>query len=207
MRVYIDESGDDGFKFGVGSSEHLCFAAMIFPSVDIAEKTKVLVSEIRHALGFPQDREFHYHRESEGTRKVLLSFLLDCEFQYVAVMVNKQRLNEKDFAKWLSLRTQTVMLLGGLLADHLNNATLVFDDFGGRKAQTAIRTTVQRAVRVKNPVGIKRVTFNRSRSNDLLQLTDALVSCIARSLSGERWAVNDYEMLKEKELQSIQWPS
>ncbi len=106
---------------------------MIFQSGDIAEQTQKLVPAIRQDLGFRKDKEFHYNRESDKTRKVLLNFLRNCEFQYVAVMVDKQRLNERDFAKRLSLRLQTVERLGELLTNCLKDATLVFDDFGGKK--------------------------------------------------------------------------
>jgi hypothetical protein len=71
VRVYIDESGDDGFKFGFGSSNHLCFAAMILPS-ELADQVGIGIPLIRHELGFRLDREFHYNSESEQTKKALV---------------------------------------------------------------------------------------------------------------------------------------
>jgi hypothetical protein len=120
--------------------------------------------------------------------------------------IDKPKLNPRDFAKTLSLKLRAMEILGERLAGHIQNATLVFDEFGGQKSQTKIRTTIQRAVRTLNQTGIKRVAFNRSRSNDLLQLADVLASCIGQSFSGEETAVDLCNLLKCKEITSVVWP-
>jgi hypothetical protein len=60
MLVFIDDSGDAGFKLGRGSSDFFVISAMIFYDNLEAEKMAVAIKELRRDLGFSDRVEFKY---------------------------------------------------------------------------------------------------------------------------------------------------
>ena len=62
MLVFIDDSGDPGFKFERGSSRYFIVLILIFNDELEAEKTAVAIKELRRNLGFPDDAEFKFSK-------------------------------------------------------------------------------------------------------------------------------------------------
>lgn len=60
MLVFIDDSGDPGFKFDKGSSEYFVISMVIFDDELEAEKIAVAIKELRRKIGFPDDVEFRF---------------------------------------------------------------------------------------------------------------------------------------------------
>jgi len=73
MLVFIDDSGDAGFKLDKGSSSFFVISAVIFDDELEAEKTAIAIKELRRELGFSDQTEFKFN----GCRKeVRLKFLV-----------------------------------------------------------------------------------------------------------------------------------
>lgn len=53
MLVFIDDSGDPGFKINRGSSRYFVIALVIFKDELEAEKTAVAIKELRRSFKFP----------------------------------------------------------------------------------------------------------------------------------------------------------
>lgn len=58
MLVFIDDSGDPGFKLDKGSSHFFVISAVLFDDNLEAEKTAVAIKELRRELKFGDDKEF-----------------------------------------------------------------------------------------------------------------------------------------------------
>ena len=54
MLVFIDDSGDPGFKFDRGSSRFFVIVLLIFNDELEAEKTAIAIKELRRSLKFLQ---------------------------------------------------------------------------------------------------------------------------------------------------------
>ncbi len=52
MHVFIDDSGDPGFKLNKGSSSHFVIAMVIFDDELEIEKTAVAIKELKRKLKF-----------------------------------------------------------------------------------------------------------------------------------------------------------
>jgi hypothetical protein len=67
MLVFIDDSGDSGFKLDKGSSAFFVIALVIFDDELEAEKTAIAIKGLKRDLGFPDNLEFKFFRVLEKT--------------------------------------------------------------------------------------------------------------------------------------------
>lgn len=88
--IYIDSSGDEGFKLGrsrgSGSSQHFVTAGLVFHD---AATTLRQMERLRVRLGMPPDSEFKYSDSSDFTKSAFFGMLGCCEFDIYAVVVTK----------------------------------------------------------------------------------------------------------------------
>jgi len=92
MLIFIDDSGDPGFKFNKGSTTHFVIAMVIFDDDLEAEKTAVGIKELRRQLGFDDNIEFRFFKTQ---REVRLSFLRKVNrfnFRIRCIVVDKSKL-------------------------------------------------------------------------------------------------------------------
>ena len=62
MRVFIDESGDAGFKLEEGSSKEFVVSCIIFENAQDVQKINTLINKIREDLGLRRDYEFRFSK-------------------------------------------------------------------------------------------------------------------------------------------------
>ena len=62
MLIFIDDSGDPGFKLDRGSTSHFVIAMVIFDDELEAEKTAVAIKELKRELGFGERVEFRFFK-------------------------------------------------------------------------------------------------------------------------------------------------
>jgi hypothetical protein len=205
--VFIDESGDEGFKFGGGSSALFCFAAMIFESQSASDEMANRIGHLRQKIGRSANKEFHFKNESKPTKEAILEMLDGCDFGYIAIVVEKKHLNPDEFAKPSSLRLYAIELLIDAMVGYLNDkAILTFDECGGKKTQKLIRKSVRQRCRKRNCTQITRVNFQRSRSCDLLQMADSIANAINHSFQKADGKGKYHKALEVRELCLEVWP-
>jgi hypothetical protein len=88
--VYIDESGDEGFRFGEGSTNWFILSAVITEkSTDLA--TVKLVDDVRLQLGRKADdkKELHFRRLKHEHRLPFLHRISQAALRTVTVMIHK----------------------------------------------------------------------------------------------------------------------
>ncbi|MCL6472275.1 MAG: hypothetical protein K6T91_05620 [Firmicutes bacterium] len=62
MIIFLDDSGDPGFKVGKGSTTSLVIALAIFDDELEAEETSVKIKRLKRELGVKDTFEFKFHR-------------------------------------------------------------------------------------------------------------------------------------------------
>ena len=62
MLVFIDDSGNPGFKLGRGSSQFFIIACVVFEDNLDAEETALLMKRYRRDLRWPDEREFKFNK-------------------------------------------------------------------------------------------------------------------------------------------------
>src|SRR5689334_732561 len=91
MLMFIDESGDTGFKLQDGSSEYFVVALVAFedPNEALAADERIVL--LRQEMGLNDRFEFHFNKMKPTQRKQFLKTLAVHEFFYWAVVINKTK--------------------------------------------------------------------------------------------------------------------
>src|SRR3989338_8487692 len=89
MLVFIDDSGDAGFKLGRGSSQFFVIALVIFDDDLEAEKTAVAIKELRRILKFSDKVEFKFNGSRSQVRRRFLKVINEFSFKIRCLVIDK----------------------------------------------------------------------------------------------------------------------
>lgn len=89
MLVFVDDSGDAGFKLDRGSSQFFVIALVIFTDDLEAEKVAVAIKTLRRSLGFSDESEFKFSKSRPEVRRAFLDAIAPFSFTVRALIVDK----------------------------------------------------------------------------------------------------------------------
>lgn len=194
MLVFIDESGDPGFKLEGGSSPVFAAAMVVFHSTDAAQQTcDVIKTALEELRAYP---EFKFNKTSDSRKRAFFEKVDACDFRIRAIMVRKgviysKRLKSQNEEFYRYFVKCMVQHDGGLL----KGARIVIDGSGER----IFRQDLQRYLKRTCGDSIHSVKFADSRRDCLVQLADMAVGAIARSYRSDRKEAGQWrEMLRSK---------
>ena len=125
--------------------------AVLFQDRDEALRCDERFPAIRAALRFPDNYEFHFHQESKKTRNRFFQRVLPFGFQYLAVVVEKRRLNTPIYNPAFRFKEGVIKYTAGKLFENakpfLKDATVVIDASGSREWGNQLARFLQRIVR------------------------------------------------------------
>ena len=91
MLVFIDESGDPGFKVARGSTPIFAVAMVIFENGEAAQATERVIKEAQVRLNvYP---EFKFNKSRNHVRDGFFQAVRDCPFIVRAIVVRKEVIN------------------------------------------------------------------------------------------------------------------
>src|SRR5579863_385934 len=88
MLVFIDESGDAGFRLSKGSSPLFVAAMVIFADGAAAGETESAINTVAGRLGHRS--EFKFNKTSDERRDLFFGAVRSCPFRVRAIVVQKQ---------------------------------------------------------------------------------------------------------------------
>lgn len=192
-QLWIDESGDCGFKFDRGSSRFLVIVAVyaLGDKEDVVDKIEAL--KVKH--GFYTSFEFKFSRCKNALKQECLRTIAQLPIAYKAIVVGKK--NVKAPALALHPRELYFEAVRRLLYDNnpaLVCATLVIDEaiakihrreWGGLLKQYVSRKIIQKVRQI------------RSQSECMIQIADMIAGSIARlyEKGDDQW----YQLIRVKE--------
>ena len=131
MLVFIDESGDAGFKTNKGSSKFFVLALVIFDDELEAEKTTKKIFELKKKWRKPLEYEIKFNKLKESDKILFLNSVKNCKFRVRAIII------EKDQVCLSRLRKNTKAYYSFFLKqvlehnrETIKNAKLRLDGFG-----------------------------------------------------------------------------
>ena len=93
--VYVDESGDEGFSFGRGSTKWFVLSAVVTrKSHDL--RTVKLVDEVRETLGRPPKLPLHFRKLRHEHRLPYIDSIARSRLRTVSILVHKPSLAEPE---------------------------------------------------------------------------------------------------------------
>jgi hypothetical protein len=181
MLVFIDESGDPGFRVAEGASPVFAAVMVIFQSAVDARATEAVIRRAMERLGAAP--EFKFNKTNNRLKEGFFQAVRDCPFTVRAIVVQKQlihsprlRSDKGDFYRYF-----VRMMMShdeGLLA----NAKVVIDGSGDRAFKKELRSYLRRHLGDR----VKDVRLGDSRADPLVQLADMCAGAIARSYRIDR---------------------
>lgn len=208
MLVFVDESGDHGMRGKTGSSARFTIAATLFADKDEAFQSSNCVDEVRKMLGFRQEFEFKFNKSDRRVRETFLGHIVQSQFFYSAVVLNKAKLWGPGFRYSESFYKYTAGLVFQNLTPYLESATVVIDGSGTRQFRRELCAYLRKRMNVDDgPSKIKDVHIRQSRGNNLLQHADMVCGAIARSYRDDKADRQRYrQIIKARELSVQVWP-
>lgn len=180
MLVFVDDSGDPGFKVEKGSSAVFVIALVIFDDDLEAEKTAVEIKQLKRDLKFPDGVEFKFHKSRIQIKRAFLRKVSGYKFRIRAIAVKKENIrssflvnNKESFYNYI------VMQVLKNSKKTITNAKLKFDRRGEKKIRDNLRVYLSRELDNKSNRIFKDLKFVDSRTNVLIQLADMVAGTIA----------------------------
>lgn len=177
MFVYLDESGDTGFKFRQGSSRYFVVTLLL---VDDPIPMQVAIDDLRERLGFAPTNEFKFSNSSGLVREAFLRLVIRQECSVRALVIDKTLMTRPHMQKRETFYNFLVKLI--LTHDNgtIRDALVILDEsVKSKKSKQELTTYLRRALNTDpaNPK-VRGIRYHDSRSDNLIQAVDMLSGAI-----------------------------
>ena len=182
MIIFIDDSGDPGFKIQKGSTQHFAIAMIIFDDPLEAEKTAVAIKDLRRSLGFPDDVEFKFFNSSSRVKEQFLKTINQFQFRIRVLVVDKNDIKSDELKKnknsfYAYFIKMALKHNGGSIID----ARIKIDGSGDRAFRKNFLAYLRRELNSQGNKVIKNSKLVDSQGNVLIQMADMIAGSIRRS--------------------------
>lgn len=206
MLVFIDDSGDPGFKLEKGSSRFFVISLVIFDDELEAEKTAVAIKELRRKFGFPDDAEFRFFKARSDVRKEFLRAVNPFNFRIRSLVIDKTLIRSIELRENKnSFYSYAIKLVLKHSGGSILNAKVRIDGSGDRMFRRNFLSYLRRELNSSERKIMKNCKMFDSKGNVLIQMADMIAGCIRRSYDTTK---SDGALLKEIIKKHIQneWP-
>jgi hypothetical protein len=91
--VYVDESGDEGFRFGAGSSDWFVLSAVVTRRATDLAVTR-LVDDVRASLNRPARKPLHFKDMRHEHRLLYVDRIAHADLRTISILVHKPSLQK-----------------------------------------------------------------------------------------------------------------
>ena len=205
MLVFIDDSGDSGFKLGKGSTDFFVIAMVCFNDELEAEKVALAIKELKRELNFFENKEFRFFKTSKDHRTRFLNAINKFNFKVRAIVVDKKIVYS------LKLRTDKNSFYSYFIKEALKNsggeilnAKIKIDGGGDRVFRKSFLGYLKRELNQEQLKIMNRCNLVDSKSNVLIQMADMIAGSINRSYNFEKVDRSIYKNIFKKHI-SDEW--
>lgn len=200
MLIFIDDSGDPGFKLGKGSSDIFVVAMVIFHDDLTAEETALCIKKLRRELRVSDRFEFKFNKASPQWRMKFLISVRQYQFEVRAIVVEKAKIYSPHLRS--SREAFYNFIVRNLLShydDHqFNNATVKIDGRASKLLRKDFDAYLRQMVNSPGHYRIKKIKHVDSRTDMLIQLADMVAGTIRRSFSDKPDAQTYLNLIRDK---------
>jgi hypothetical protein len=197
--VFIDESGDPGFKIQKGSTAAFTAALVAFEDVEQARKTQLAIEAT--ALRLRIHPEFKFSKCRPAVRDAFFEAVLPHDFCVRAIVVRKEKIYSphlrSDKESFYSFFVKSMLRYDDGL---LSQAQIIIDGSGDREFRRELGAYFRRHLGTGR---VKEIRFSNSRSDPLVQLADMCVGAIARSYREGRADRRRWRKMLQPKIQDV----
>jgi len=198
MYVYLDESGDTGFKIRRGGSSR--YFTVVLLLVDDPIPLHQAVHDLRLRLSLPEAYEFTFGSTGREYRIAFFEAIRPFAFEVRALVIDKEDSTVPRLHGSFAMYQYLVGLILAQERDGLRDRTLVIDESVQSKgAQAKLATALRQVVSAKqhgNETAIKTIVFHRWHQDNLIQVAVMAAGAVARA--HERGAARYLRLLGRK---------
>ncbi len=185
--VFIDDSGDAGFKFERGSSKIFVIAAVIFDDPLEAEKVAVAIKEFRRSIGFPDTMEFKFNKSNKKVRLGFMNTINVFAFKVRTLVIDKTILHSDELKNDKnSFYSYSIKMLLKPSDMSILEAKIKLDGSGDRAFRRNFSSYLRKSLNSNGIKVISNLKFSDSKDNVLIQLADMIAGSIRRSYEGNK---------------------
>ncbi len=201
MLVFIDDSGDPGFKLEHGSTRFFVIAMVIFDDDLEAEKAAVAIKGLRRSLGLSDSAEFRFYKLRHEYRVRFLETIRPFQFRIRYLIVDKEKIRSpqlkgsKDSFYAYFIKT-ALQHNGGTIKD----AKIKIDGSGDRLFRKNFLAYLRRELNGQDNHVMKHCRLVDSKENVLIQMADMIAGTVNRYYQ-ERDGSKEYMRLIDKHVE------
>lgn len=177
--VFIDDSGDAGFKLTQGSTRSLVIACCVFTSNDAAERASEEFRVLKKSLGMSEKQEFKFAKTARERRLQFIRLAAKQDFFVRAIRIDKERIRSDH------LRSQPDQLYNYAIrqvlsksGEHVRGARVKLDGSGGREYKKTLYAYLRKQCNQEMPGTIEQVKLVDSHRDLLIQLADMVAGAV-----------------------------
>ncbi|HEX5505384.1 MAG TPA: DUF3800 domain-containing protein [Thermomicrobiales bacterium] len=177
MFVYLDESGDTGFRFDRGSTRYFVVTLLL---VDDPLPLHAAVDDLKRDLHFSPRAEFKFAKSSHTVRERFLETINPLAFGVRALIVDKLAITRPQMRNKETFYNYFVRLVLDYDYGSISRATLILDEsVRSRKSKEEFRTYLRRMLNTEvDSPKLTKITYHRSHADNLLQVNDMVCGAI-----------------------------
>lgn len=197
MLIFIDDSGDPGFKLGDGSSDYFVISLLIFDDHLEAEKMAVAIKTLRRNLGFPDTVEFKYAKSRPKVRAAFMKEIRQYDFRIRSIVVNKNLIYSRELqTKKEAFYAYFIKSVIKYSEGTIENAKIRIDGSGDRSFKQQFKNYLRKELNQGELKVMKNCKFLDSKSDVLIQAADMVAGATRRRYENE--TEPPYELLSER---------
>lgn len=204
MLVFIDDSGDPGFKFNKGSATHFVIGMVIFEDELEAEKTAIAIKELKREIGFKDNTEFRFFKTRKIIRQKFLETINKFNFKIRCLVVDKSKIYSDELKNnknsFYSYFIKEVLQNSN---DKILDAKIRIDGSGDRSFKRNFVAYLRRELNSKQRIVMKNCKFVDSKNNVLIQMTDMVAGSINRAQCKNKEDAANYLKIIKSHLDDI----
>lgn len=181
MLVFIDDSGDTGFKFERGSSRYFVISLLIFDDDLEAEKMSVAIKQLKRDIGIGDHEEFKFNKSRDKNRELFLQTINQFQFRVRSLVVEKEVLYSPELHKKESFYAYFIKQVLKFSGSTILEAKIRIDGSGDRAFKKNFVSYLRKELNSKDKVIMKQCRFVDSKSDVLIQAIDMIAGSIRRS--------------------------
>ncbi|MBI3443592.1 DUF3800 domain-containing protein [Candidatus Woesebacteria bacterium] len=204
MVVFIDDSGDPGFKIDKGSSPVFVIACIIFDDELEAEKTAVAIKELRRELKKSDHFEFKFNKGNRGLRLKFLKRIASFKFRIRAIVFDKRKVRSHELkTSKQSFYNYAIKMVLKHNFGTIKEAKIRLDGHGDRLYKREVVRYLRKELNNKEERVFQKLQFVNSDTNVLIQMADMVAGAIYRRYAESKTDAYDYIAVIRKKIEDL----
>jgi hypothetical protein len=182
MKIFIDESGDPGFRIEEGSSRFFIVALIIFEDDSEVDRARTALVNLKKEWKKKETFEFKFSKMSIKERQNVLKAAMQAKFKIRAVIFDKVRMNTLQIEHFKKNYYQYA--IRSLLEHHdctIQGSEIKIDSFGESYYRDNLKKYFNKHLCSSPDETNKHLVFQDSKFDVLIQLADVVAGSLRKS--------------------------